>query len=202
VGPDGACGSRYRLQACRRVGVMSSRMADGRQRLLSSVHGESRSVHRGFRRIPIQALRRRACKASTLLTWTSFLASRLSTGAVENGDRIALRRLHDRTRESGCLYLHRQRIPIRPRRSHCFTSRSYVAEGIRSSRSPGTSGRRGASFGQSGTSKAGLSRLTHSEVRDYLTNSFGGQKSKSLVTWFSHLRVLLRFLHASGHHGS
>ncbi|WP_427149346.1 site-specific integrase [Rhizobium leguminosarum] len=47
--------------------------------------------------------------------------------------------------------------------------------------------------------QSGVSRLTHSEVRDYLTNSFGGQNSKSLVTWFSHLRVLLRFPHASRH---
>ncbi|MBY3179916.1 integrase, partial [Rhizobium leguminosarum] len=33
-----------------------------------------------------------------------FLASRLSTGAVENGNRIALRRLHDELVRAGVLY--------------------------------------------------------------------------------------------------
>ncbi|WP_421365817.1 tyrosine-type recombinase/integrase [Agrobacterium tumefaciens] len=46
---------------------------------------------------------------------------------------------------------------------------------------------------------SGISRLTHIEVRAYLTKSFAGCSSNSLGTWFGHIRVLLRFLHTSGH---
>jgi len=46
---------------------------------------------------------------------------------------------------------------------------------------------------------SGISRLTHIEVRAYLTKSFAGCSSNSLGTWFGHIRVLLRFLNNSGY---
>jgi site-specific recombinase XerD len=127
-----------------------------------------------------------------------FIASRLSTGAVENGNRIALRRLHNELVRAGVLCPTTENIDPAEK-----VALLYIAELRRRDYSKQSisghvwSARR--FLRTTWDEQTGVSRLTHSEVRDYLTNSFGGQKSKSLVTWFSHLRVLLRFLHASGH---
>jgi site-specific recombinase XerD len=127
-----------------------------------------------------------------------FLASRLSTGAVENGDRIALRRLHDELVRAGVLYPSTENIDPAEK-----VALLYIAElRHRGYSKQSVSGHVWSARRFLRTiwdEQSGVSRLTHSEVRDYLTNSFGGQNSKSLVTWFSHLRVLLRFLHASRH---
>jgi integrase len=46
--------------------------------------------------------------------------------------------------------------------------------------------------------RGGISGLTYNDVRLYLANNFEGRKSTALMTWFSHLRVLLRFMYSSG----
>jgi site-specific recombinase XerD len=126
-----------------------------------------------------------------------FIASRLSTGAIENGNRIALRRLQNELVRAGVLCppaeqadpaekvatlfgaeLHRRGYSKHSIFGHVWSARRFLRTVW--------------------TEHDGVSQLTHSEVRDYLTNNFDGRKSNSLGTLFSRLRVLLRFLHASG----
>lgn len=126
-----------------------------------------------------------------------FIAGRQSAGTIENGNRIALRRLQNELVRAGVL--------CRPTENNDPAEKVallYIVELRRRGYSKQSisghvwSARRFLRI--IWDEQAGISRLTHREVRDYLTNSFDGQTSKSLGTWFSHLRVLLRFLHASG----
>ncbi|MCJ9690530.1 tyrosine-type recombinase/integrase [Rhizobium sp. PRIMUS64] len=125
-----------------------------------------------------------------------FLASRLSAGAIENGNRIALRRLQTELVRAGVLFppaekadpaekvdtlfgaeLHRRGYSKHSISGHIWSARRFLR----------------TVWAEHG----GVSQLTHSEVWDYLANNLDGRKSNSLVTWYSHLRVLLRFLQAS-----
>lgn len=125
-----------------------------------------------------------------------FIASRLSAGTIENGNRIALRRLQTELVRAGVLCppaekadpaekiatlfgaeLHRRGYSKQSISGHVWSARRFLR----------------TVWAEHG----GVSQLTHSEVRDYLANNFNGRKSNSLGTWFSRLRVLLRFLHAS-----
>ncbi|WP_421407656.1 tyrosine-type recombinase/integrase [Agrobacterium tumefaciens] len=126
-----------------------------------------------------------------------FIASRLSSGTIENGNRIALRRLQTELAKAGTLSppedkadpskkiatlygaeLFRRGYSKQSITGHVWLARRFLR----------------TVFAEHG----GVSHLTHIEVRDYLANNFEGRKSNSLGTWFSHLRVLLRFLHSSG----
>ncbi|MFS2175233.1 tyrosine-type recombinase/integrase [Rhizobium pisi] len=126
-----------------------------------------------------------------------FIASRSSAGGIENGNRIALRRLHtelvragvlcpiaekaDTAEEVAMLFdaeLHRRGYSKQSISGHLWSARRFLR----------------TIWAEHG----GISQLTYSEVRDYLVNNFDGRKSNSLVTWYSHLRVLVRFLQASG----
>ncbi|MBY5336994.1 tyrosine-type recombinase/integrase [Rhizobium leguminosarum] len=125
-----------------------------------------------------------------------FIASRLSTGAIENGNRIALRRLQIELVRAGVLCppaekaepaekiatlfgagLHRRGYSKHSISGHVWSARRFLRTVW--------------------AEHSGVSQLTHIEVRNYLANNFEGRKSNSLGTWFSRLRVLLRFLHAS-----
>ncbi|MBX4905115.1 MULTISPECIES: tyrosine-type recombinase/integrase [Rhizobium] len=125
-----------------------------------------------------------------------FIASRLAAGAIENGNRIALRRLQTELARAGALSppedkadpsekvatlfgaeLHRRGYSKHSISGHLWSARRFLRTVW--------------------TEHGGVSQLTHIEVRNYLANNFEGRKSNSLGTWFSRLRVLLRFLHAS-----
>ncbi|NKM94318.1 tyrosine-type recombinase/integrase [Rhizobium leguminosarum] len=126
-----------------------------------------------------------------------FIASRLAAGAIENGNRIALRRLQTELARAGALSPPDDKADPSEK-----VAKLYGAELFRRGYSKQSitghvwSARRflRTVFAEHG----GISQLTHIEVRAYLANKFEGRKSNSLGTWFSHLRVLLRFLHASG----
>ncbi|MBB3742027.1 site-specific recombinase XerD [Rhizobium sp. BK591] len=127
-----------------------------------------------------------------------FIARRAADGKLQNGNRATLRRLQVELVAAGAL------CPM--------TKPVHQAEAVLTLY--------GAELRRRGYSKqsisghiwcarrfllgvwddySGISRLTHIEVRAYLTKSFAGCSSNSLGTWFGHIRVLLRFLHTSGY---
>ncbi|MGV4796281.1 tyrosine-type recombinase/integrase [Rhizobium sp. F40D2] len=127
-----------------------------------------------------------------------FIARRVAEGKLENGNRATLRRLQVELVAAGALcpaaepahhaeaVLALYRAELRRRgyskqsiSGHMWCARRFLL-GVWDDHSD-------------------ISQLTHIEVRAYLTRSFAGCSSNSLGTWFGHIRVLLRFLHSSGH---
>ncbi len=126
-----------------------------------------------------------------------FASSQLSAGTLQHGNRIALKRLHCELVRAGVLCpppekadpaddiaklfgaeLRRRGYSNQSISGHLWLARRFL-RALRDQR-------------------GGISGFTHSDVRLYLANNFEGRKSTALVTWFSHLRVLLRFMYSSG----
>ncbi|MGO7162800.1 tyrosine-type recombinase/integrase, partial [Rhizobium johnstonii] len=126
-----------------------------------------------------------------------FIASRLSSGAIANGNRIALRRLQIELVRAGVLCPPAEKADPSEKVATLYGAelfrRGYSKQSITGHVWLARRFLRTVFFEQ-----GDISHLTHIEVRADLTNNFEGRKSNSLGTWFSHLRVLLRFLHATG----
>lgn len=121
----------------------------------------------------------------------------MSSGAVANGNRIALRRLQIELVRAGVLCPPAEKADPSERVATLYGAelfrRGYSKQSITGHVWLARRFLRTV-FAEHG----GVSHLTHIEVRAFLANNFEGRKSSSLGTWFSHLRVLLRFLHAAG----
>jgi site-specific recombinase XerD len=126
-----------------------------------------------------------------------FVSSQLSAGTLQHGNRIALRRLQCELVRAGVLFPPPEKADPAEDITKLFATelrrRGYSNQSI-----SGHLWLAQRFLRVIREQRGGISDFTHSDVRSYLANNFEGRKSTSLVTWFSHLRVLLRFMYSSG----